>query len=158
METKIRAMKNPFHEPEDNFNEKIEFKSKIFTLSASDPISRAEYESLIQSMFPFDMNSKKQLNPLGNGITKSWTKTGDLMVHVEWIEYIEDLPTLIKARTNGIVSSIEKEDDGSYNIYIDAIMHEIPAGMPIRVKKQDQILAGQIIAGTSTPKADNMNY
>jgi hypothetical protein len=155
---KVRQMPNPLYEPNESINERIVFHNKIFLLSATLPSTLIEYEKLIASMFPFSPTSNLQINPIGSGITKSWNKNGDLLIHVEWIEYVEDKVNVVKSTVAGIVSQIDKEVDGSYDIYIEGKIYEVPPGLTIHVKKQDRVVVGQIIAGTDTPKADTMNY
>ncbi len=71
--------------------DKCEFHSEVFLIDSIGN-GNAKYKELMGKLFPYDPQSDLMLNPMGNAITKSWTKEGDLMIHVEWVEMIRDKP------------------------------------------------------------------
>lgn len=84
--------KNPAHISGSELNfDKCEFHSEMFVLDAMDSNGDAKrYEQLMGKLYPFDPTSDMQLNPNGNAVTKTWTKMGDLLIQVEYIEMIRD--------------------------------------------------------------------
>lgn len=71
--------------------EDIDFFSEIFQIDSLDRNGdKGRYEKLMSSMFPFSPESCYQLNPNGNAVTKTWTKDGDLLIHVEYIKFPEE--------------------------------------------------------------------
>ncbi|NIR12580.1 MAG: hypothetical protein GWN86_00925 [Desulfobacterales bacterium] len=91
-EAKMYPARDPTYIPENSLDfDKCEFHSKVFRISEIEGMSQNdEYMKLMESMFPYDPASNLQLNPMGNAITKTWTKDGDLLVHVEYIEMIRE--------------------------------------------------------------------
>lgn len=151
---------NPFYEGGDK-SVKIKFHSKIFCLSPfKESPDNAKYETLMESMYPFDPDSKIAINPYANnnGVTKSWTKEGDLLVQVEYIEYVEEEIVEIKADFGGLVTKIMAAGNGKIVMKVSEVDYEIPAGMEILVKERDEVRTGQVLARKTTPDADSREY
>lgn len=94
MGVKISPAINPSYiPPEEEFFDKCEFKSEIFLIHPGMHNSDHDrYVELMNSMYPYDKNSKKMLAPNG-GINKTFTKEGDMLIHVEYVEFIENKET-----------------------------------------------------------------
>lgn len=90
-EAKISPAMNPNFMGNDalDFN-RCKFYSRVFRITQLESLDEnASYIELMGTLFPYDPSSNFQLNPMGSAITKTWTKEGDLLIHVEYIEMIE---------------------------------------------------------------------
>lgn len=88
LQARMTPAKNPdYIDPKDLTFGKSKFHSRIFLIAGDGtPDDSEAYANLMNEMFPYDPASNKQLNPMGAAVSKNWTKNGDLLVHVEWIE------------------------------------------------------------------------
>jgi len=86
-EAKVSPSLNPNYIADNELDWDIcEFHSKVFVISSLNGLDQTDdYNKLIQSMYPYEPTSKIMLNPMGNAITKTWTKENDLLIHVEWV-------------------------------------------------------------------------
>jgi len=89
---KIRATKNPFFiSDKDDLVRPIKvkkFHSKRFRITEGDITGgNKEYEDLMENLYPLNPESKYELSPLTSSpISKTFTKDGDVIIHVEYIE------------------------------------------------------------------------
>lgn len=95
--TKVNPVKNPFYMPDDMlssgndlFGAKVkEFKAEIFRVTEDGFGSGAEdFSRLMLSMFPYNTKSDLVLNTITtkDPITKTWTKEGDILICVEYLQ------------------------------------------------------------------------
>ena len=110
MGAKVTKKKNPFYlgEEDMNFiNRSGKFHSDVFVIKkdGGGSCGNEEYEELMNSMYPFDPSSDNILNPYSS-ISKSTDKSGDIIIHVEWIE--------MKSEEEGVEEKAKKiaEDEG----------------------------------------------
>lgn len=90
MTAKVTNLKNPNYSPASDIleNDVEEYHSEIFCLSTVTSGDHDNYKELMKKL----MSPRfEHLIPLDS--SKSWTKTGDLMIHVEYVEVkkLEDL-------------------------------------------------------------------
>lgn len=92
-EVTIRAKKDPYYSQNDKVQLKIKsFGVETFLIQRDDMNGdKARYEKFMHSLFPYTPDSKIELNPSGGDPRKfSWTKEGDLLVYIEYIEWEDD--------------------------------------------------------------------
>lgn len=98
MTAKIRATKNPFFiSDKDDLMRTImvkKFHSERFRITDGDITGdNKRYEDLMENMYPYKMDSKYELSSItGSPISKTFTKDGDVIIHVEYIELARDEP------------------------------------------------------------------
>ena len=131
MSANVKPKKNPFYlgEEDMNFiNRSGEFHSDVFVIKkdGGGSCGNEEYEELMNSLYPFDPSSDNILNPYSS-ISKSTDKSGDIIIHVEWLEMKEEKDELLEKAKK----MAEEEDRGDDKEYIKKIMHKLNGGSSI---------------------------
>lgn len=158
--TRAKPALNPFYTPDmGSMYQKAVYKTKMFEIFPDDEnAQKVKYESFMQSLFPYTPDSTLELNPsIPNNPTKTWTKEGSLLIFIEYIEMVDEKPASILSTETGAVS-IEKIAGGEYVVTVNGVGHDIPSGVPLRVKNGSMVGRGDVLAGTDSPAADNRQY
>lgn len=84
----VRPANNPHYVKDDPGMKIKACRSEMFCIQLNDTNGdKAKYEQFIQSLYPWDPNSKFEMNTtVGNPRTQTWTKEGDLLIFIEYIE------------------------------------------------------------------------
>lgn len=88
MTATIRPAVDPYHIKDEPKSVVGRFRTEMFRISYNDLTGdKDRYEKFMKTLYPYDQESNLELHiQLGNPITKTWTKEGDLLIHVEYIE------------------------------------------------------------------------
>lgn len=90
----VRAKANPFYSQNDKPVLKIKRVGIEIFLIQRDNMNndKTRYEEFMLSLYPFTPDSKLELNGGAGGDPRkySWTKEGDLLIQVEYIEWEEE--------------------------------------------------------------------
>jgi hypothetical protein len=122
-EAKVKPHKDPFFMDESEMifgGQRSKFCSQIFVLSKHDEEGHAEYEALMNSIYPFDQDSNRIFNPYGK-IIRNVDRDGNIVIHVEYLELEEDEPDFIKAAR----AKAEEEDRGDDEEYIEKLAGQL---------------------------------
>ena len=162
MNAKMTPMHNPFFiDMEDDLLEgnAMKFHSEIFQVDPLDLSGgNSKYEALMEKLInPAEANFALSMYT-STPVSKSWNKDGTLSIHVEYVEFIYNKQTAVKAEIDGTVDGISRISEGGYTITLDGHPHTIPDGMPLVVSIGDYVEMGQPLAGSLTPEADNRAY
>lgn len=100
-------------------NRKSTFHSEIFVICKSGE-DNDDYEELMNSLYPFDQESNKILNPYSK-IIKSIDKEGNITIHVEYLVLEEEENKFIKAARKKAV----EEGKGDNEEYIESLARKL---------------------------------
>lgn len=84
----IKPSIDPYHFKDEARISIKRFGTELFRISYGGTNGDKErYEAFMKSLYPYDPNSSIELQTqFGNAISKTWTKEGDLLIHIEYIE------------------------------------------------------------------------
>ena len=84
----VKPTNNPYYTKDDSASKVKAYRTEMFCIQVNDYNGDKErYEKFMHSLYPYDPESKFELNmSLGNPKTQTWTKEGDLLIFIEYIE------------------------------------------------------------------------
>lgn len=119
MSAKSTPMGNPFFINETDLafsDRRTKFHSRIFVLSKHGG-DNEEYEELMNSLHPFDQESNMIVNPYSK-IIRSIDSEGNIVVHVEYLELLEDEPDYL-AMARSMAESEGRAGDEEFIKYLE---------------------------------------
>ena len=93
MTSKVTPLQNPLFIPDEPELQVKGYHSKVFRIQEGDQnMDNKRYQEFMLRLSNMDEDSNIVLSPIvSSPISKSWTKEGDLLIHVEYIE-LEEIP------------------------------------------------------------------
>jgi hypothetical protein len=84
----VKPSANPFYVKDDSQAKVKAYRTEMFCIQVGDCNGdKLRYEQFMQSLYPYSPESKFELHMnLGSPRMQTWTKEGDLLIFIEYIE------------------------------------------------------------------------